>query len=258
MSWSEIHDCEELNAVLWRRGTERQNLMMHAPSLWAAKAALKLARRGQERGLILDFGCGVGRIARVFHRNGHAVIGTEVTMEMLSAARRFQLPQDVLLTLTDGVAIPLQDRSVDLIWACGVLKYSLFPPDAPCRGGTPEPGNTKVFVPVYGEIVKEMFRVLRPGGFVVNYEMWVDSPPNVFMADFESRGFQLKKPVRILRRYEGRLERFCQWRPWHRLPPKLVMVAGWLCATARFWCDNPRRSVGGFHDYLFVWSKPAT
>lgn len=112
------------------------------------------------------------------------------------------------------------------------------------------------FVPVYREIAHEMYRVLKPGGFVVNVEMYVDSPPDVFRRDFQEAGF-VTKNVRVLRRSEGRVERLCQWRPWRRLPPKLVVAAGTVCAALRFWLDDPRRQVSGFQDYLFVWLKPA-
>ncbi|MCM3902715.1 MAG: class I SAM-dependent methyltransferase [Pyrinomonadaceae bacterium] len=235
---------------------------MHGATIFAAKIALAINRiRGRKKGVVLDFGCGVGRVVRFFGSKGWSVIGTEVTMEMLSAAHKFGLPQAALVALTDGVNIPVRDQSVDMIWVCGVLKYGLFKPGSACRIiGNPvddEP-STEPFVPVYRDIAKEMYRVLKPGGFIVDVEMWVDAPPDVFIPDFEEAGF-VTKQVRILRRYAGKLERKCQdWRNWRRLPPKLVTTAGQLCAAFRFWFDNPRSEVCdlNFRDYLFIWSKP--
>ena len=174
---------------------------------------------------------------------------------MLSQARKFGLPRGSEVYLTDGVSIPLRDRSVNMIWVCGVLKYSLFEPDSACRGGS---GPDKVAeIPLYREIAKEMYRVLKPGGHVVNVEMWVDAPPQVFTPDFENIGFTTKQ-VRVLRRYLGRPETLLEWRPWHRLPPRLVVAAGQLVAGLRYCFDNPKRRGSGLRDYLFVWSKPSS
>ena len=121
-------------------------------------------------------------------------------MDMLSQARKFGLPLGSQVCLTDGVSIPLRDRSVNMIWVCGVLKYSLFEPSSACRGGSGP--DTVTEVPSYQEIAKEMYRVLKPGGYVVNVEMWVDAPPHVFTPDFENVGFATKQ-VRVLRQIFG-------------------------------------------------------
>jgi SAM-dependent methyltransferase len=262
MSWSDVAGEPELNAVLYRKGTERENLIMHSASLFGAIVALAYNRKERRgKGIILDFGCGVGRLSRFFGAKGWSVIGTEITAEMVAAARRFGLPKRSQLILTDGITIPLGDQSVDMIWVSGVLKYSLFAPGSPCRviRLAPEEINESVmsqsFVPVYRDIAQEMYRVLKPGGFVVNQEMWIDLPPDVFTPDFERAGF-ITKQVRVLRRYGGRLEEWCEWHKERRLPPRVVLIAGQLCAALRFFFDNPRRATLGFSDYLFIWSKP--
>lgn len=266
MPWSERAQLGELDAVLYAGGPKRENLMMHAAGLFGAKVALGLSNnKGRRKGLLIDFGCGTGRMLRFFCKHGYFVIGTEITAEMLSAARLYGLPKDSGLCLTDGVHIPLRGQTVDMIWVCGVLKYSLFPPGSPCRHGCGLPktlGDTcynadlaldrESFIPVYRAIAREMYRVLKPGGIVVNLEMYVDTQPDIFVADFEQVGF-VTKQVRVLRRYLGRLERFCQR---HRWPSRWVLTAGYLIAALRYWLDNPRRTGGGFRDYLFVWSKP--
>lgn len=131
-SWAERANRGELNAVFSPDGAEQRNRFLHTLSLYGANRALALT---QERGVLLDFGCGTGRMLRFFAAHGWSVIGTEITPEMLDAARRFGLPEGAQLYLTDGVAIPLASESVDMIWVCGVLKYSLFEPGAVCRGG---------------------------------------------------------------------------------------------------------------------------
>lgn len=264
-AWSDRAALDELSSVLYAGGSERANLLMHGSTLVGAKAALALHRKP---GVLLDFGCGVGRMLRFFGARGWSVIGTEITAEMLAKAREIGVPPGCRLFLTDGVSIPLPDDSLDMIWVCGVLKYTLLEPSSKSRGGT-EPDRVaersgarvsdgpdgEAFVPVYEEVAREMHRVLRPGGFVVNIEMWVDADPDIFTADFERIGFATKR-VGVLRRYEGKLEQLCEWREWHALPRKAVVAAGESIGHLRLWFDNPRRRGGGMRDYLFVWSKP--
>src|SRR5262245_34376447 len=132
--WSDLAPLGELSAVLSPGSPQRRNLFLNAIQLYGVKVALALnSNKGRER-ILLDFGCGTGRFVRMFGRKGWSVIGTEVTAEMLREARGFGVPKQSLLTLTDGVFIPLVNQSVDMIWVCGVLKYSLFRPGSVCRG----------------------------------------------------------------------------------------------------------------------------
>src|SRR6266852_9891273 len=107
---------------------------------------------------------------------------------MLRQARRFGVPSRTLLLRTDGVIIPARANSIDLIWCCTVLRYSLLVPN-----------------PVYADIAREMYRVVKPGGLVINLEMYVDNPPQTFTHDFEQAGF-VTKDVRVLKRYESFFE----------------------------------------------------
>lgn len=253
-SWSERARLGKLDSVLYAGGPERINLMMHAATLVGAKVAMGLCgKAGRDKVVLLDFGCGTGRTMRFFGQNGYLVVGTEITLEMLVQAQRYGLPEDSGVYLTDGVSIPLRDRSVDLIWVCGVLKYSLFEPESLCRGGS-KPDTVDDRAPLQ-KIVKEMYRVLKPGGHVVDVEMWVDAPPEVFTPELERAGF-LTDDVRVLRRYLGRLENLMGWRSWHRVSPNFVMGASKIITKLRYHFDNPIRKGGGLRDYLFVWSKP--
>lgn len=249
-TWAERAHLGELDAVLSPGDTERRNLFLHGISLFGAKKALTLLRNKKAQNVVIDFGCGTGRFVRFFGRKGCSVIGVDITSEMLTEARKFGLPPLSEVSLTDGISIPADDGSVDMIWVCGVLKYSLFPPGSICRGGdgtlTKEP-----FVPVYHEIAKEMHRVLKPQGLVVNVEMYVDVQPKAFVVDFEQVGF-ITNQVYVLHRY-GRIDKLCK-STW--LPRKWVVLAGFLSAALRLWLDDPRRPVSGVRDYLFVWSKP--
>jgi SAM-dependent methyltransferase len=254
-SWAERSCFGELGAVLSVGAHERINLLIHSAHLFGAKIALSVGKRKKGRsGVLVDFGCGTGRFVRFFASKGYSVTGIDITDAMLVEARKLGIPPGSELQLTDGVSIPARDESVDLIWVCGVLKYSLFPPGSACRGGFGV-GANEAFVPAYRRIAQEMHRVLKPGGFVVNVEAYVDSRPDLFTRDFQDVGF-VTEHARVLRRAEGWIEKLCEWRPWHRLPTKLIVIAGTAIAALRFSFDDPTRAAPGFRDYLFVWSKP--
>ena len=231
-SWAERADLGELKAVISPTASDRGNEFHHTVHLYAARKALAFARPGK---VLIDFGCGTGRFVRFFSGRGMSVIGTEITSEMLVAARRTGVPKNSSLLLTDGLSIPVADASIDMIWCCAVLRYSLF-----------SDRNS------YRKIAHEMQRVLKPGGSVVNLEMHVDTDPQTFNQDFEAAGF-VTRDVRILKRYGGLVEDCLKS---HLLPAALVKAAGHCWAGLHYRFDKAERRVPGLRDYLFVWSKP--
>src|SRR5262245_33012720 len=167
-SWAERAKLGELTAVLSVGASERTNLLLHSVGLFGARIGLASSRkRVTNQKILLDFGCGTGRMVRFFGMKGWSVFGTEVSPEMLTEAQRIGIQKNAVLALTDGISIPLRSASVDLVWICGVLKYSLFPPGSSCRGGSGVLTN-KFYAPSYRAIAGEMYRVLKPGGLTVN------------------------------------------------------------------------------------------
>jgi len=231
-SWAERSGLGELQAVLSPYGSEMRNRFIHAVHQIGAGVAASLDRQG----FLLDLGCGTGRFLRFFCDQGYFVIGTEITREMLAATQKSGLPLHSGLILTDGISIPVRDRSIDLIWCCAVLRYSLL-----------------VDHPVYAEIAQEMHRILKPEGMVVNLEMYVEEPPETFTRDFEQAGF-LTEDIRVLQRYGGRMEKICL-RLGKRLGLKFATQAAAMCAKLRYRFDNAHRLIPGLRDYLFVWRK---
>jgi SAM-dependent methyltransferase len=233
LSWSEQASLDGLAPGLSPTGGLRPNLIIHGVALYGAYRALRYMPR---QGFVIDFGCGAGRLSRFIGSHGRRVLGTEVTAEMLARAKADSSEQpNCEFVLTDGVALPVGDASVDCIWCCSVLRYSLFVPN-----------------PAYAQIAHEMFRVLRPGGHVVNLEAYVDVLPDVFLRDFERAGFKTRK-ISVLRRYGSNFERLFH----NRFIPE-----GWLSFSARLGAffrsilDNPYRVKPGLRDYMFVWQKP--
>lgn len=89
---------------------------------------------------VLDVGCGEGRFCRMLAARGARTIGIDPTVELIAEARRLQ-PGGVFHEAA-GEALPLSDASVDLV----VSYVSL------------------VDIPDYRAAIREMARVLRPGG----------------------------------------------------------------------------------------------
>jgi len=229
-SWSERASLGGLQAILMQPDM-RRNLFLHGLNTFGAKRALTYFPRDSS---IIDFGCGTGRFTTFFASRQRRVLATEVTVEMLEQAKKECSESRCEFVLTDGISLPSPSASVDGIWCCSVLRYSLFVPN-----------------PAYDRIAKEMYRVLRPGAYVVNCEMYVDVPPGIFLPGFEDAGFETRN-IFVLQRYGGRLERMLS----HRfIPDRWITCAASLSALVRC-LDNPRREVGGLRDYLFVWQKP--
>ena len=99
-----------------------------------------------------------------------------------------------------------------------------------------------------------MYRVLKPSGVVVQYEMFVNSQPAIFAGAFLEAGFK-NGQTRILRRYRGELERALEYLPRSGVSRAGTILAGEWCARLRSWFDNPNKIGGGFKDYLFIWRK---
>jgi SAM-dependent methyltransferase len=228
-SWSERARLGELDAVLTGTGNHARNLFLHHTQLVAARYAATLVPRN---GRVVDFGCGTGRFMRFFATRVRSVVGTEVTWEMAERAVALGLPRHCTTVLTDGVTIPLTTSSVDLLWACGVLRYSLNVPN-----------------PKYEEIAREMARVLRPAGWVVSVEMYVDQPASDFTNGFEAARFRTEL-FRIVHWHDDKWARRVQS---GRLPTPLIPIAArWM--ASRHLGMSPTTGAG-FRDYLFAWRK---
>jgi SAM-dependent methyltransferase len=79
-----------------------------------------LALRGDE--IVLDFGCGSGRISHWIAPRVKKVLGLEVTSEMLDLARQNQTSDNVEWMLYDGIHFPDLSYSFDLLLSVGVLQ----------------------------------------------------------------------------------------------------------------------------------------
>lgn len=108
-----------------------------------AAAVAELGLREGDR--VLDAGCGTGRALpplRAAVGPSGLVLGADLTPAMLQAAVRAGRDRDGRLVLTDVAALPLRARSLDAVFAAGLIAH------------LPQPGGN----------LRELARVVRPGG----------------------------------------------------------------------------------------------
>jgi len=110
------------------------------PWAWERRRALLLgdARPGER---VLDLGCGAGRFVAALRDAGADPVGVELAEAALERARRNAPGADLRLAGDDG-SLPLEHRSVDLVWCSEVLEH----------------------VADTAHLLLEARRVLRPGG----------------------------------------------------------------------------------------------
>lgn len=88
----------------------------------------------------LDMGCGEGRVSRDLAALGHRVVGVDLSLTLVRAARDH--PQPVAVARADAACLPFADHSFDLV----VAFMTLHDMDEPASA------------------VSELARVLQPGG----------------------------------------------------------------------------------------------
>jgi SAM-dependent methyltransferase len=95
-----------------------KNLYIDILQKMALEDVLEL--KGDE--IVLDFGCGSGRIAYWIAPRVKEVIGLEVTPEMIELAEKNREAKNVRFLVYDGVHFPTLPGTVDLIISVGVLQ----------------------------------------------------------------------------------------------------------------------------------------
>jgi SAM-dependent methyltransferase len=147
----------------WRQGERELDAMLDAVGVAV-----------DDEDVVLDIGCGVGRLTRVLARRARQVVALDVASEMLERARRHNADLDnVTWVKGDGTSLrPVEDGSVD---AC--VSYVVFQhiPDPAVQLG----------------YVREMGRVLRPGGWGA-FQVSNDAHLHRFRPELERLGARLR------------------------------------------------------------------
>jgi ubiquinone/menaquinone biosynthesis C-methylase UbiE len=99
---------------------------------------------------VLYVGCGAGRISVNLAERGYTVTGIDVSEALLSVARENarQQGQDIRFVHTDGLTIPFQDESFDMLIGFKILCY------IPTRA-------------LRHDYLRKLYRVLKPNGLCV-------------------------------------------------------------------------------------------
>jgi SAM-dependent methyltransferase len=115
---------------------------------WLYEAAEFRKHQGDK---VLEVGCGTGSDLLQFAKHGALATGIDLTTKHVELARR-RVGDLAVVYEADARHLPLEDESFDYVYSHGVLHHS----------DEPE------------QIVREMFRVLRPGGRinVQVYALW--------------------------------------------------------------------------------------
>lgn len=97
---------------------------------------------------VLEYGCGAGRWVDFFTRRGARWAGVDISPDMLTMAR--ERHDDVRAELVDDGRIPFDDDAFDLVYSVTVVHHNDYVSQQ--------------------AILREMLRVLRPGGRLVMLE----------------------------------------------------------------------------------------
>lgn len=195
------------------------------------KRALEEVLRLKGDEVVLDFGCGSGRIAYWIASKVRKVMGVEITREMIDLAEKNRTAKNVEFALYDGLHFPVFPYPFDLILSVGVLQT------------------------MKGELLKStlssLAQYLRKGGMFYFIEQVSDSPnvdrPRLkeYLDAFGSSGMECLQhyPIRKGRWWLLYLIRY------GLVPHKLFsQIASWEMSKNRKREDK----VAYYKDYLFL------
>jgi len=162
----------------WHQGERELDAMLDAVG----------ARVGPDD-VVVDIGCGVGRLTRVLARRAGSVLAIDVSPEMLDRARGYNPGlENVTWLKGDGASLaPIADASAD---AC--VSYVVFQ-------HIPDPAIQLAYI-------REMGRVLRPGGWAA-FQISNDPHLHRFRPELE----RLRWRLRVLARRAPRRQNDPRW-----------------------------------------------
>jgi SAM-dependent methyltransferase len=148
-----------------------------------AQLEIVLTMLDGESGRILDIGCAAGGEIPMLQSRGFSVVGIDLSPEMLRFAhRRFGATHDVLFCRADIERLPFASESMDDVVCLGVLEY----------------------LPDYGAALREIGRVLRPGGLAI---LAIPSRISLYNISDQIVNHTLRPIVRLAKRLVGRKPR---------------------------------------------------
>ena len=191
-----------------------------------------LGLRGNE--VVLDFGCGRGRIAYWIAPKVKRVVGLEVTPEMIDLAERHRIAKNVEFMVYDGACFPMIPDPFDVIFSLGVLQHM-------------EREKLK-------KIVSELVRCLKKDGKLYLIEQASDNPkvrrPEVeeYLQAFKESKLECLQyyPIRDGRWWLLYLIRYGM------IPRGLLSI---IAKREVLFRKRERKTISYYQDYLFVLRK---
>ena len=104
-----------------------------------------------EGSTILDFGCGSGNVSKLLADNGFATVGIDISMSLLKYTHRHDLSNQSIFMRYDGRSLPFRSTVFN-----GCVTYVVL--------------NYFVNSAALDAILKDIYRVLKPGAFFVFIE----------------------------------------------------------------------------------------
>ena len=130
----------------------QQQFKQKTEQLWSLMLQHLRSHFMKNHGSILDFGCGGGRFSKRLAKLGFSVNGVDISPSMLSMARQECLNNQLceFTLIQPAQALPFETNAFDILWSFTVLQH--VPDD------------------VFNYLVRELKRVLNPGGLVLLLE----------------------------------------------------------------------------------------
>lgn len=149
---------EHFNAISSHYDSEiAEHIRLHLLAKKTQAMHRVLAQRGKVESRGLDCGCGTGHYLAELTRNGFEMFGFEYSVGMLEQARLNNAGTRATLKLGSITEIPFEDASFDFAYTINVLHHL---PDKDAQGVA----------------VREMLRIVRPGGLVFLQDFDADNP----------------------------------------------------------------------------------
>lgn len=129
--------------------------------------------------VVLDYGCGVGRLSFWLAHRAKSVIGVDIAPKMIEVAREKadrEAVRNISLAVVDERGLPLEAQSIDAIVCCGVLKYILDDDDL-------------------DHLIGELGRVLKPEGRVAVIEEMDERGPVLCGSEYTGEPSLLRSVV---------------------------------------------------------------
>jgi ubiquinone/menaquinone biosynthesis C-methylase UbiE len=170
--WTERAEYEDLRSIL--DPNDRKGLRNRYMDL-AQKISMNRAINFSPEDKVLDFGCGIGRLAFWVASKGPSVIGIDVSKQPIAVAEKNKSDKKTNITFKayDGLNIPFEEETFDKVISAWVWQHILNPED-------------------FQATVKEVCRVLKKGGKICFIETVakVEITPKDFAEDYVIRRTQ--------------------------------------------------------------------